>query len=124
MKLFVVIVIILCTCLVLGRLLIRRITRGFNDRSGPYKKLSLKDFNQATTHQKIRLFNEWCKRKGFQPQEIKTEMQLFDYVTDYKLPTLYDWKEIHGLQATQQVGDKVYNDWLNYIGASGAAKHK
>lgn len=118
MKPLIAIIIILFVCMVIGRLLIWWITKDFVNRSGTYKKLSLKDFNQASQSEKNTLFTEWCTRKGFDSHEPKTEVQLFDYVTDFKLPTLYDWRVIHRYPVNQTVSQKVYNAWLKFIGAT------
>lgn len=114
----IIIIIILFTCLIIGRVLIWWVTTDFVIRQAPCKKLSLEDFNQASQSEKNRLFTEWCDRKGFDSHEPKTDAQLFDYVTDFKLPTLFDWKVIHRCPANQTVSKKVYNDWLKFIGAA------
>lgn len=117
MKLLIAIIIILFLCLLIGRLLIWWVTRGFVNRPAPGKKLSLKDFNQASQSEKDRLFAEWCNRRGYDIHAPKTESQLFDYVTDFKLPTLFDWKVIHRYPGNKTVSKKVYSDWLKFIGA-------
>jgi hypothetical protein len=96
------------------------ITTGFVNRQTPRKKLSLEDFNKVSQSEKNRPFTEWCARKRFDSHEPKTDSQLFDYVTDFKLPTLYDWKEIHRCPANHKVSKKVYNDWLKFIGATNS----
>lgn len=118
MKPLIAIFSILFICVLIGRLLIWWVTKSFVTSPGSCQKLSLKDFNHASQSEKNTLFNEWCKRKGFDGHEHKTEAQLFDYVTDFKLPTLYDWKVIHRYPANQTVSKKVYKDWLKFIGAA------
>lgn len=117
MKALIAIIIILFICLLIGKLLIWWVTRDFVKKQASCKKLSLKDFNQASQSEKITLFTEWCHRKGVDIHESKTEVQLFDYVTDFKLPTLSDWKVIHGYPGNQTVSRRVYNNWLKFIGA-------
>jgi hypothetical protein len=124
MEPLVKIIFIFFCCLLIGRFLIWWITKRFTNRGCTAKKLSLKDFNQVSLSEKNRLFIEWCKRKDFDPAEPKTETQLFDYVTDFKLPTLYDWKLIHKYPANHTVNKRVYNNWLKFIGAANTNGRK
>jgi hypothetical protein len=121
MKIFMVVVIILGICIVVGRLLIWRITRDFCDYPRR-KKLSILDFNTATQEEKNQLFNDWCQRNGMSNTAPLTDVQLFDFVTDFRLPTLDDWKLIHGCAANQEVNKKVYDDWLRFIGVKSEAR--
>lgn len=90
----------------------------FTPKKKPAKKPpSLADYNPAPQAEKDQLFIEWCRRKGISRNRRRTENQLFDYVTDFKLPTIEDWKELHGYQRSQWVDRKIYTDWLKFVGA-------
>lgn len=123
MKIFIILAVIFGICMVVGRFIIWQITRDFCDYPRR-RKLSIRDFNPATQEEKNRLFIEWCQRKGVSTLGPLTDVLLFDFVTDYRLPTLDDWKLIHGHAANQEVNKKVYDDWLRFIGASSQASPK
>ena len=109
--------------MVVGRFLVWQITRDFCGYSRR-RKLSTRDFNPATQEEKSRLFSEWCERKGVSTLGPLTDVQLFDFVTDHRLPTLDDWKLIHGYAANREVNKKVYDDWLRFIGVSSQTRCK
>jgi len=116
-KIFIILVVIFGVCIAVGRFLIWHITRDFCDYPRR-RKLSTRDFNSATQEEKNRLFSEWCQRKGLSKRGPLTDVQLFDFVTDYRLPTLDDWKLIHAHAPNQEVNKKVYDEWLQFIGVS------
>ena len=122
-KTFIILAVIFGVCIAVGKFIIWQITRDFCDYSKG-RKLSIGDFNSATQEEKNRLFTEWCQRKGVSTSRPLTDVQLFDFVTDYRLPTLDDWKLIHGHSANQEVNKKVYDDWLRFIGVSSQDRRK